>query len=110
MTDNTKSREGPLKPFSASFAQAPAQRNKSDAWAKAASELTLSGVASMAVPIGAIRLMVLQVVIDRTFDGGTIQQRVVTVSSIEGRNGWIGGDFFSWLTPNSFRGLSPSRY
>ena len=34
MTDNTKSRAGPLRPFPASFAQAPAQRNKSDAWAK----------------------------------------------------------------------------
>ena len=38
MVDNTKSRAGPLKPFPASFAQAPAQRNKSDAWARAASE------------------------------------------------------------------------
>ena len=41
MTDNTKSRARPLKPFPASFTQAPAQRNKSDACAKAASELTL---------------------------------------------------------------------
>jgi hypothetical protein len=45
MTDNTKWRVCPLKPFPASLAEAPAQRNKSDAWAKAASKLTLLGAA-----------------------------------------------------------------
>ena len=48
MQDNTKLRECPLKPFPASLAEAPAQRNKSDAWAKAASKLTLSGMAYVA--------------------------------------------------------------
>ena len=42
--DITKSRVAPGMPLPTSFAEAPAQRNKSDAWAKAASKLTLPGI------------------------------------------------------------------
>ena len=43
-------------PFPASVADAPAQRNKSDAWAKAASKFTLFAMAYVVVSTGRVGL------------------------------------------------------